>query len=108
VGRSLAALGAGGDRQVLVVTHLAQVAAYADAHIAVTKSEEGGRTVARAVSASGEARIVELSRMLSGRPDSASARQHAAELLTAAATEAGREAKPGGPAAPGRKGRRSP
>ncbi|HVF32491.1 MAG TPA: DNA repair protein RecN [Acidimicrobiales bacterium] len=88
VGRALAALGR--DHQVLVVTHLPQVAAFADAQIAVAKHETDGRTVATARVLDAGARVVELSRMLSGQPDSASARVHAEELLTTAAEERGR------------------
>jgi DNA repair protein RecN (Recombination protein N) len=80
VGRALHALAAGGH-QVLVVTHLAQVAAFADVQVAVTKEERGGRTVAAARVVEAEDRLVELSRMLSGRPDSPTGRQHAEELL---------------------------
>lgn len=87
VGRSLAALAA--DRQVLVVTHLPQVAAFADAHLRVAKHVEAGRTVSTVEVLDDEARVVELSRMLSGRPASATARRHASELLSAAL--AGRE-----------------
>ena len=54
VGRSLASLGA--THQVLVVTHLAQVAAYADAQVAVDKRETNGRTTASASQVDGEAR----------------------------------------------------
>jgi DNA repair protein RecN (Recombination protein N) len=89
VGRALASLARAGGHQVLVVTHLAQVAAFADDQIGVTKEEESGRTVARAAVLDGEQRVVELSRMLSGRPDSTSARQHAAELLASSAAEPG-------------------
>ena len=64
VGRSLASLGA--THQVLVVTHLAQVAAYADAQVAVDKRESNGRTTVSASAVDGDARAVELSRMLSG------------------------------------------
>ncbi len=67
--------------QVLVVTHLAQVAAFADHQVAVTKETGGGRTVTRATLLDPDARVVELSRMLSGHPDSTTARAHAAELL---------------------------
>jgi DNA repair protein RecN (Recombination protein N) len=88
VGRSLASLGA--THQVLVVTHLAQVAAYADAQVAVDKREANGRTTVSASAVSGDARAVELSRMLSGMPSSATARDHAEELLAAAARERGR------------------
>ncbi|HET9077495.1 MAG TPA: DNA repair protein RecN [Acidimicrobiales bacterium] len=84
VGRALAAIGA--DHQVLVVTHLAQVAAFAARQVAVTKevarAEDGGeRTVARVEAVDGPDRVVELARMMSGRPDSDSARRHAEELL---------------------------
>ena len=82
VGRSLAELGR--RHQVLVVTHLAQVAAFADAHVAVAKAEVGRRTVASATPVEGEERVRELSRMLSGLAESGSAREHAAELLTQA------------------------
>jgi DNA repair protein RecN (Recombination protein N) len=68
-------------RQVLVVTHLAQVAAKADRQIAVHKDEADGRTLTSARPVEGEERVVELSRMLSGHPDSDAARAHARELL---------------------------
>ncbi|HUQ40376.1 MAG TPA: DNA repair protein RecN [Acidimicrobiales bacterium] len=82
VGRALAALA--GRHQVLVVTHLAQVAAFADHHVVVTKREVDGRTVAAAAVVEGADRVVELSRMLSGRPESETARVHAQELLATA------------------------
>jgi len=75
------------DRQVLVVTHLAQVAAFAHHHVSVRKVEEGGRVVTVAQPVSGPDRIVEISRMLSGHPDSPRARAHAAELLELAGVE---------------------
>jgi DNA repair protein RecN (Recombination protein N) len=87
VGRALADLAT--RHQVLVVTHLAQVAAFADHHVAVTKDTDAERTVARARPLAGEERVVELSRMLSGRPDSATAHRHAAELLAQGAQERG-------------------
>jgi len=68
-------------RQVLVVTHLAQVAAKADQQITVHKDEVGGRTLTSAFPVAGEDRVIELSRMLSGHPDSEVARAHARELL---------------------------
>ncbi len=68
-------------RQVLVVTHLAQVAAKADRQITVHKDEVAGRTLTSARPVEGEERVVELSRMLSGHPDSDAARAHARELL---------------------------
>ncbi|RYV50566.1 DNA repair protein RecN [Pengzhenrongella frigida] len=81
VGRRLALLARGS--QVLVVTHLAQVAAFADTHLVVTKSTSAGiDTVTdsdvRAVT--GPDRVRELARMLSGH-DSDAAQTHAAELL---------------------------
>lgn len=85
VGRALAALA--DDYQVLVVTHLPQVAAFADHQLVVRKHEKGGRTVAEAALLDGPGRVVELSRMLSGQPTSATARDHAQELLTTAARE---------------------
>ena len=83
VGRLLADLGL--RHQVLCVTHLAQVAAFADAHVVVEKREEGGRTVASARHVDGDGRVAELSRMLAGVGESAHAQSHAAELLERAA-----------------------
>jgi DNA repair protein RecN (Recombination protein N) len=88
VGRSLAAVGA--DRQVLVVTHLPQVAAFADAQVRITKSTLDMSTVAEADVLDDRERVVELSRMLSGQPESRTARDHAEELLATAAQERGR------------------
>ncbi|MCY4067619.1 MAG: DNA repair protein RecN [Acidimicrobiaceae bacterium] len=82
VGRSLAQLGAA--HQVIVVTHLAQVAACGDNHIVVEKSQSGASTTVGLRILRDEDRPVELSRMLSGSPHSASARRHAEELLAAA------------------------
>jgi DNA repair protein RecN (Recombination protein N) len=74
----------GRRNQVLVVTHLAQVAAFAGAQVAISKVERAGRSVTVARDVAGKERVVELSRMLSGQPDSRRARLHAAELLEAA------------------------
>jgi DNA repair protein RecN (Recombination protein N) len=71
------------SRQVLVVTHLAQVASRADAQISVVKQTARGRTVTTATAVAGEERVTELSRMLSGHPGSDAARAHARELLGA-------------------------
>jgi DNA repair protein RecN (Recombination protein N) len=84
VGEALAELGR--RHQVLVVTHLPQVAAWADHHVAVAKESSGGRTIATARRVDADERVVELSRMLSGSPDSERARAHAEELLTSAAS----------------------
>ena len=92
VGRALAALtgdDAGTEAQVLVVTHLPQVAAFADHQVVVRKAESGGRTLAEARLVEGEGRVEELSRMLSGQPQSSAARGHAVELLDVAARERG-------------------
>jgi DNA repair protein RecN (Recombination protein N) len=66
------------------------VAAFADHQVAVRKQEQGGRTVAEVALLDDSDRVVELSRMLSGRPESSTGRHHAEELLTAAARERGR------------------
>ena len=85
VGRALADLA--GEHQVLVVTHLPQVAAFADHQVVVTKHDAGGQTVALARPVTGPDRVVELSRMLSGQPSSGTARDHAEELLATAAAQ---------------------
>lgn len=85
VGRKLARLARG--RQVLCVTHLAQLAAYADAHFVVSKTVERGRTVARVQRLDDAQRLTELSRMLSGTPDSEAAATHASELRAAAVAD---------------------
>ena len=78
VGRKLAALAE--TRQVLCVTHLPQVAAFADTHYVVTRDETSA-TVRRV---EGAERVQELSRMLAGLPDSERGRQAADELLSLA------------------------
>ncbi len=88
MGHKLHTLAAG--RQVLCVTHLPQVAAFADTHLAVRRTD----TVASVERVEGAARIEELTRMLSGLPDSEKGRHHAAELL-ALATSAPDLEKPG-------------
>jgi DNA repair protein RecN (Recombination protein N) len=82
VGRALAEVGEG--HQVLVVTHLPQVAAFADHQVALAKQEVDGRVVTRAWPLDSDERVVELSRMLSGLPDSDTGRVHAEELLASA------------------------
>jgi DNA repair protein RecN (Recombination protein N) len=86
IGRRLARLAR--NHQVVVVTHLAQVAAFADRHLVVDKSiadapTAGGVTRSDIRSVTGADRLVELARMLAGN-DSAVAREHAAQLLAAA------------------------
>lgn len=69
--------------QVLVVTHLPQIAARAAAHLAVSKAAVGGRTVTRVAPVEGEDRVNELVRMLGGGASTPAARRHAEELLRA-------------------------
>ena len=85
IGRRLARLAR--DHQVVVVTHLAQVAAYADTHLVVDKSpDEGSGVTATDIRAvDGEDRVRELARMLSGLADSDTGQAHARELLAVAA-----------------------
>jgi len=78
VGQRLAALAH--THQVLVVTHLAQVAAFADAHIVVEKATDGTVTRSQVHAVTGDDRVSEIARLLSGQ-DSATARAHALELL---------------------------
>jgi DNA repair protein RecN (Recombination protein N) len=86
VGRRLARLAR--RHQVIVVTHLAQVASFADRHLVVDKSlaDAGGVTRSDIRAVRDEARVVELARMLAG-DDTPVAREHAAELLATAASE---------------------
>jgi len=79
VGRLLNELG--GERQVLCVTHLPQVAARANWQWQVVKSVEGGQVRSRVVSLDHDARIEELARMLGGVEITAISRQHAREML---------------------------
>ncbi|KAM9861819.1 DNA repair protein RecN [Leucobacter sp. BZR 635] len=67
--------------QVIVVTHLAQVAAFATNHLRVVKDSSGGFTQSSCVALEGDARLAEMARLLSGLDTSESALDHAAELL---------------------------
>jgi DNA repair protein RecN (Recombination protein N) len=88
IGRRLAILAR--RAQVLVVTHLPQVAAFADRHVVVHKQSDGTVTTSGLVVLDDEARERELSRMLAGVEESDAARAHARELLdTAAPARAG-------------------
>ncbi|WP_019543988.1 DNA repair protein RecN [Streptomyces sulphureus] len=82
VGRRLAKLAE--SAQVVVVTHLPQVAAFADRHLVVVKTDDGSVTRSGVQVMEGEERVRELSRMLAGQDDSELARAHAEELLDAA------------------------
>ncbi len=79
IGRRLAMLAR--HVQVLVVTHLPQVAAFADQHIRVTKTSDGGFTSSDVTLLDDAGRVRELARMLAGQEDSATAQAHARELL---------------------------
>lgn len=79
IGRRLARLAR--SSQVIVVTHLAQVAAFANNHLQVVKDSSGGFTESSCRRLDGEERLAEMARLLSGLSDSGSALEHAAELL---------------------------
>ena len=79
VGKALGRLGE--SHQVLVVTHLPQVAAFGDHHLVVDKNDDGSNVVSTVTEVEGDDRVRELARMLAGQPESASGNEHAAELL---------------------------
>ena len=79
VGRAIAELAA--RHQVLCVTHLAQVAARAGAHLHLAKETKAGRTRSGASWVERESRVRELARLLSGHPDRPEALEHAKLLL---------------------------
>jgi DNA repair protein RecN (Recombination protein N) len=83
VGRRLKKLSA--SNQVLCVTHLAQVAGFADHHYFVEKREVKGRTIAEVEELTGEARTREIGRMLSGQRVTPEALKHAEQLIRLAA-----------------------
>ncbi|MGW0562034.1 DNA repair protein RecN [Streptomyces sp. NPDC003016] len=85
VGRRLAKLAK--SAQVVVVTHLPQVAAFADRQLLVEKTSDGSVTRSGVTVLEGEDRVRELSRMLAGQEDSQTARAHAEELLAAARSD---------------------
>jgi DNA repair protein RecN (Recombination protein N) len=80
IGRRLARLAS--TRQVIVVTHLPQVAAYADVHLMVDSTGKDGASGVRRLE--GDDRVAELARMLAGLGESDTARAHARELLESA------------------------
>ena len=67
--------------QVLCVTHLPQIAAFADSHYFVSKHEKGGRTVTSVIRLSDEERPAELARIMGAEDDNGAAVSHAAELI---------------------------
>ena len=84
VGGRLARLAKQG--QVIVVTHLAQVAAFADTHYVVAKADDGEVTASGLTQVAGEDRLVELARMMGGLDQTSSSLAHAQELLAQAQT----------------------
>lgn len=82
IGRRLARLSK--TAQVIVVTHLAQVAAFATNHLRVLKDNDGSVTASSIEKLEGDARIAEMARLLSGLPDSDSGLAHARELIETA------------------------
>jgi DNA repair protein RecN (Recombination protein N) len=85
IGRRLARLAR--RAQVIVVTHLPQVAAFADTQLVVEKAGDGSVTRSGVARPDEPGRVRELSRMLAGLEDSEYGRAHAGELLAAAAAE---------------------
>lgn len=79
IGRRLATLSK--KAQVIVITHLPQVAVWADQHLVVKKNEGGSVTQSDVLEVSADERKIEIARMLSGQESSETAQQHAAELL---------------------------
>jgi DNA repair protein RecN (Recombination protein N) len=79
IGRRLARLAE--SAQVIVVTHLAQVAAFANNHLTVVKGSDGAVTASSVRRLDGDERIAEMARLLSGLPDSESGLAHARELV---------------------------
>ncbi|WP_374946111.1 DNA repair protein RecN [Agreia sp.] len=84
IGRRLALLAE--TSQVIVVTHLAQVAAFATNHLSVVKDSSGAVTASSVTQLDGDARAAEMARLLSGLPDSKSGLEHARELLELASS----------------------
>jgi len=97
VGEALTVVSQGG-RQALVITHLPQIAVYADQHLVVAKGKKAGVATSDVTVAQGEARVKEIARML-GDADMETARRHAVELLkTASGTSASQSETPMPPA----------
>ncbi len=105
VGEALAAVAVGphAGRQVLVITHLPQIAAYAHHHLVVAKGARGGVATSDVAVATGDGRTRELARML-GDPDMQTALGHAAELVKRASATS--ETRSGTPSPRGRAPRR--
>jgi len=72
-------------RQVILITHLPQIAAFGNAHFKITKSEIKGRTVTNAVVLDKKNRIAELAHMLCGKDNDPISLRHAEEMLSQSA-----------------------
>jgi len=83
IGRALSELAQ--DHQVLCITHLPQIAVFADVHFRVRKDEQGGRTLAQIQRIEGDARVDEIARMAGGETVTEVTREHARDLLKAKA-----------------------
>ena len=79
VGKRLKALAK--HHQIVVVTHLPQVAAFADKHLKVEKSASGNITTSSVINLDNDSRVTEIARMMAGIEESTSALEHARELL---------------------------
>jgi DNA repair protein RecN (Recombination protein N) len=107
IGRRPARLGA--RHQVVVVTHLPQVAAYADRHLLVDKARAaGGPARSRVRTLDEDERVGELARMLAGLDETDTGRAHAEELLAAARAHREADRRTGDSGRSGRRSRRGP
>ena len=91
-------------RQALVITHLPQIAVYADQQLVVAKGEKAGVATSDVAVVEGESRVKEIARML-GDADMATARRHAVELLRTASEKSASESETPSPPAPDRQRR---
>jgi DNA repair protein RecN (Recombination protein N) len=85
VGRALAELA--GRHQVICITHLPQIAAFAQTHFRVEKTTRAGRTLARIARVEGDARVAEIARMAAGETVSKATLRHAEDLLRASSPQ---------------------
>jgi DNA repair protein RecN (Recombination protein N) len=86
--------GLSGDHQVLVITHLPQIAAFANAHFRIAKAERGGRAVSRVRQIADDERIDELAAMLDGEPVTDVSRANARQMLRRVETWIASASKP--------------
>jgi DNA repair protein RecN (Recombination protein N) len=91
-------------RQALVISHLPQIAAYADQHLVVAKGKKGGVATSDVEVVEGETRVKEIARMLGDR-DMATALRHAAELLRTASAKSASQSETRSPLGSSRRSR---